>query len=122
MQTYEQSLHALSDPTRRRVLEGLRAGPRSVGDLARGMPVSRPAVSQHLGVLKGAGLVSERRVGTRRLYAAEPEGLAGLREWLEGFWSDVLGAYERAARDAAANESGDGETAAADPAKEDRDD
>ena len=91
------ALTALADPTRRAVLDGLRAGERSVGDLAGDLPVSRPAVSQHLAVLRAAGLVSERRDGTRRLYRVDPSGLAALRGYVEGFWTDVLGAYAQAA-------------------------
>jgi DNA-binding transcriptional ArsR family regulator len=87
---------ALADPTRRAVLERLRKGPRSVGEVARGLPVSRPAVSQHLRVLKEAGLVTERRAGTRRLYSVNGDGLAELRDYLESFWQDALAAYKRA--------------------------
>jgi DNA-binding transcriptional ArsR family regulator len=81
---------ALSDPTRREIFERLRVGPRSVGDLAEGLPVSRPAVSQHLKVLKDAGLVRDRREGTRRIYSLEPRGLKELRGYLETFWEQVL--------------------------------
>ena len=90
-------LDALGDPTRRAVLELLRGGERSVGALAGCLPVSRPAVSQHLRILKGAGLVRERRDGTRRLYRVDPEGLAVLRTYLESYWSDVLAAFKDAA-------------------------
>jgi DNA-binding transcriptional ArsR family regulator len=90
-------LDALGDPTRRAVLELLRDGERPVGELAAGLPVSRPAVSQHLRVLKGAGLVTERRDGTRRLYRVDPEGLSALRAYLESYWSDVLAAFKDAA-------------------------
>jgi DNA-binding transcriptional ArsR family regulator len=83
-------LDALGDPTRRRILERLRAGPMAVGDLAGGLPVSRPAVSQHLRVLGRAGLVSARTSGTRHLYAVAPDGLDELRRWLDGMWGDVL--------------------------------
>lgn len=89
----DPALAALGDPTRRRVLDGLRAGERSVGDLARDLPVSRPAVSQHLAVLRAAGLVKERRDGTRRLYRVDPTGLEPLRAYLEDFWRDILVAY-----------------------------
>lgn len=88
---------ALGDPTRRAVLELLRDGPRAVVDIAAELPVSRPAVSQHLRVLKGAGLVTERKDGTRRLYRVQPDGLAALRAYLEGFWTDVLAAFKEAA-------------------------
>jgi DNA-binding transcriptional ArsR family regulator len=90
-------LDALGDPTRRQVLELLRTGPRAVGDLAADLPVSRPAVSQHLRVLKGAGLVRERRDGTRHLYRIDPAGLAALRTYLETFWDDALAAFADAA-------------------------
>jgi DNA-binding transcriptional ArsR family regulator len=89
-------LDALGDPTRRAVLEVLRDGERSVGHLAEGLPVSRPAVSQHLRVLKGAGLVTDRIDGTRHLYRVEPGGLAALRAYLESYWSDVLLAFKDA--------------------------
>lgn len=88
---------ALADPTRRTVFESLRHGPRSVGDIAARVPVSRPAVSQHLRVLKGAGLVTDRRAGTRRLYSVDPSGLEQLREYIEGFWDDTLAAFKAAA-------------------------
>jgi len=91
------ALDALGDPTRRRVLELLRPGPRAVGELASELPVSRPAVSQHLRVLKGAGLVSERREGTRHLYRIDPAGLAALRAYVETFWDDALAAFAGAA-------------------------
>jgi DNA-binding transcriptional ArsR family regulator len=84
---------ALGDPTRRAVFERLRGGPLPVGALADGLPVSRPAVSQHLRVLKEAGLVSERRDGTRRLYSADPRGLAELRAYFDDFWVRALDAY-----------------------------
>ena len=93
--TYSTVLTALADPTRRAVFEALRDGERPVGELAADLPVSRPAVSQHLRVLEEAGLVRVRRAGARRLYAAEPEGLAELRVWLEGFWDDALAAFRR---------------------------
>jgi DNA-binding transcriptional ArsR family regulator len=91
------AIEALADPTRREVFERLRSGPRAVGELADGLPVSRPAVSQHLRVLKEAGLVSDRRNGTRRLYSVEPKGLADLRAYLEDFWADALAAFKAAA-------------------------
>jgi len=90
-------MDALGDPTRRAVFEQLRAGPRSVGELAAGLPVSRPAVSQHLRVLKDAGLVSERREGTRRIYEVAPAGLVELRAYFDQFWSIALDAYKEAA-------------------------
>src|SRR5271155_865236 len=91
---YEAALVALADPTRRRVFEELRRGPRSVGKIAARMPVSRPAVSQHLGVLKKAGLVGDRAEGTRRVYYIDPQGLAAIRIWLDQFWEDALTAFK----------------------------
>ena len=91
-------MDALGDSTRRAIVDRLRRGPLAVGELAAGLPVSRPAVSQHLRVLRQAGLVSERREGTRRIYRLEPGGLAALRAWVEGFWDDALSAFEAAAR------------------------
>lgn len=93
--TYGAALQCLSDPTRRRVFEKLRSGPQSVGVLAHGLPVSRPAVSQHLKVLKDAGLVGDRSEGTRRVYYIDPEGLGELRRWLDGFWSDALESFKK---------------------------
>jgi DNA-binding transcriptional ArsR family regulator len=84
---------ALTDPTRRAVFERLRHGPRPVGDIARGLPVSRPAVSQHLKVLKEAGLVDDRSEGTRRIYRIDPKGLGAMRAWLDQFWSAALDAF-----------------------------
>ena len=82
------ALAALADPTRRQLIERLKAGPRAVGDLARGVPVSRPAVSQHLAVLKAAGLVRDVADGTRRVYEIDPRGLGAIRAWLEARASD----------------------------------
>jgi DNA-binding transcriptional ArsR family regulator len=90
---YQTALLALADPTRRRVFEELRRGPRSVGKIAARMPVSRPAVSQHLGVLKKAGLVVDRAEGTRRVYCIDPHGLAAIRMWLDQFWDEALMAF-----------------------------
>jgi DNA-binding transcriptional ArsR family regulator len=87
---YAEVLEALADPTRREIFEKLRTGESPVGLLAEGMPVSRPAVSQHLKVLKEAGLVTERKDGTRRYYSVDRNGLADLRDYLEEFWEDVL--------------------------------
>lgn len=86
-------LAALADPTRREVFERLRNGESSVGELSRGLPVSRPAVSQHLRVLKDAGLVIDRAEGTRRVYRIDPHGLAAIRMWLDGFWEVALESY-----------------------------
>jgi DNA-binding transcriptional ArsR family regulator len=94
---YALALQALGDPTRRAVLEQLRDGPRAVGEIAARLPVSRPAVSQHLRVLKEAGLVTERQNGTRHLYRVDPDGLAELREYLEGFWEEALASFKAAA-------------------------
>ncbi len=84
---------ALADPTRRSVFDALRGGPRAVGDLAAELPVTRPAVSQHLKRLKEVGLVTQRAEGTRRFYEARPEGLEPLRRYLDGTWGDVMGAF-----------------------------
>src|SRR5438552_6485671 len=84
---------ALTDPTRRSVFERLRDGPRPVGEIARGLPVSRPAVSQHLKVLKEAGLVDDRSEGTRRIYHIDPKGLGAMRAWLDQFWTAALEAF-----------------------------
>jgi DNA-binding transcriptional ArsR family regulator len=91
---YQDALLALADPTRRRVFEELRRGPRSVGRIAARMPVSRPAVSQHLKVLKQAGLVIDRAEGTRRVYRIDPAGLAEIRTWLDQFWDVALAAFQ----------------------------
>ena len=93
--TYQSAFLALGDPTRRRVFEELRRGPRSVGVIAARMPVSRPAVSQHLAVLKKAGLVGDRAEGTRRVYYIDPMGLASIRIWLDQFWDDALLAFKK---------------------------
>jgi DNA-binding transcriptional ArsR family regulator len=85
---------ALADPTRRAIFERLAERPHAVGELAAGLPVTRPAVSQHLKVLKGAGLVTDRRAGKQRIYRADPDGLAQLRAELEGFWAKTLAAYK----------------------------
>jgi DNA-binding transcriptional ArsR family regulator len=98
-------MDALGDGTRRLILERLRLGPRAVGELAAELPVSRPAVSQHLRVLKEAGLVRERRNGTRRLYRVDTDGLAEVRDYLESFWTDVLAAFEAAAEAEAEKEN-----------------
>jgi DNA-binding transcriptional ArsR family regulator len=90
---YGNALTVLADPTRRKVFERLRAGPRPVNVLAAGLPVSRPAVSQHLKVLKQAGLVEERSEGVRRIYSLRREGLVELRAWLDSFWGDALDAF-----------------------------
>jgi DNA-binding transcriptional ArsR family regulator len=94
---YGNALAVLADPTRRKVFERLRAGPRPVNLIAAGLPVSRPAVSQHLKALKDAGLVEERSEGVRRIYSMRREGLLELREWLDSFWGDALEAFKREA-------------------------
>jgi DNA-binding transcriptional ArsR family regulator len=91
---YGNALSVLADPTRREVFERLRGGPSPVNLLAAGLPVSRPAVSQHLKVLKDAGLVEERSEGVRRIYSVRREGLAELRAWLDSFWGDALDAFK----------------------------
>ncbi len=90
---YSEVFTALADPTRRHIFEALREQPKSVGELAAGQPVSRPAVSQHLKVLESAGLVSVEPQGNRRLYLIKRDGLDDLRQYLESFWSDALSAY-----------------------------
>ncbi len=97
--TYEMAMSALADPTRRAIFERLRTGPTPVGVLAQGLPVSRPAVSQHLRVLKEAGLVRERREGTRNVYSVNGDGLAELREYVEQLWQAALDAFKAAAED-----------------------
>jgi DNA-binding transcriptional ArsR family regulator len=89
-------MDALGDPTRRRIFELLQRGPRAVGELAGDLPVSRPAVSQHLRVLKEAGLVTERREGTRRIYRLDPNGLGELRAYFDQFWTTALESFETA--------------------------
>jgi DNA-binding transcriptional ArsR family regulator len=91
-------LDALGDWTRRQIFDALRRGPKSVGELASGMPVSRPAVSQHLRVLKDAGLVVDRKEGTRRVYRVDPNGLAGIRAYFDSFWDEALDRFAAEAR------------------------
>jgi len=91
---YDRALQCLSDPTRRRVFEKLRAGPQCVGVIAKDLPVSRPAVSQHLKALKDAGLVVDRSQGARRLYYIDPDGLGELRRWIDRFWDDALESFK----------------------------
>lgn len=87
---------ALGDPTRRLIFERLTAGPLAVGELAAGLPVSRPAVSQHLKVLKEARLVRDEAVGTRRVYRVDPVGVRELRDYFENIWAQALAAFARA--------------------------
>jgi DNA-binding transcriptional ArsR family regulator len=89
-------MDALGDPTRRAIFERLGAGPRAVGELAEEFPVSRPAVSQHLKVLKDAGLVTDRKAGTRRLYQLDPRGVGALRAYFDEFWMQALTAFKDA--------------------------
>jgi DNA-binding transcriptional ArsR family regulator len=105
---YGQAIAALADPTRRTVFERLRKGPQPVVEIARGLPVSRPAVSQHLRVLKRAGLVRERREGTRNFYSVNGDSLVELREYFEGFWEEALAAFKEAAEKGATDEPADG--------------
>lgn len=90
-------LDALGDPTRRQIFELLRSGPRSVGNLAGDLPVSRPAVSQHLRVLEEARLVTHRKNGTRHLYELDSAGVTVLRDWVDGFWNEALARFKAAA-------------------------
>ena len=91
-------LDALGDWTRRQIFDALKHGPQSVGELAARLPVSRPAVSQHLRVLKDAGLVIDRKEGTRRIYSVAPDGLAGIRAYFDSFWDEALERFAAAAR------------------------
>jgi DNA-binding transcriptional ArsR family regulator len=91
-------LDALGDWTRRQIFEALRKGPRSVGELAGDLPVSRPAVSQHLRVLKDAGLVRDRKDGTRRIYSVDPQGLTDIRAYFDSFWDEALDRFAAEAR------------------------
>jgi DNA-binding transcriptional ArsR family regulator len=100
----DRVLEALGDPTRRTVFKRLRDGARSVTEIAEGVDVSRPAVSQHLAVLKAAGLVTDRAEGTRRLYAIDQRGIAAVRDWLDGFWNKTLAAFKAAAEREATKE------------------
>ncbi|HEY3482790.1 MAG TPA: metalloregulator ArsR/SmtB family transcription factor [Streptomyces sp.] len=93
----DDALDALGDPTRRAIIACLAEQPRAVGELANVLPISRPAVSQHLKVLKDAGLVTERAVGTRRIYRLNPAGVAALRDQLDTFWRRALEGYKEAA-------------------------
>ena len=95
MTYHNAALAALSDQTRREILEQLRGGPRAVGEIAAGMTISRPAVSQHLKVLKQSGLVAETRQGTRHYFAIAPDGIGALRSYLDELWSDALAAFAR---------------------------
>ena len=98
MTNYEAVLVALADPTRRAIFERLARSPSAVGELARELPVSRPAVSQHLKVLKAAGLVSDQPDGTRHVYSVDPTGVAAIRDYFEQFWQQSLIRFAAAAR------------------------
>ncbi|WP_421931012.1 ArsR/SmtB family transcription factor [Phenylobacterium sp.] len=93
MTYHSATFAALADPTRQKVFERLSRGPAAVGEIARGLPVSRPAVSQHLKVLKDAGLVTDHPEGTRRIYQIDPRGLGAMRAWLDQFWGVALDAF-----------------------------
>jgi DNA-binding transcriptional ArsR family regulator len=94
---YQDALAALADPTRREILERLSERPRAVGELAGELPVSRPAVSQHLRVLRDAGLVAGRAAGNRRIYGLDPTGVEALRSYLDRFWPRALASFKTAA-------------------------
>jgi DNA-binding transcriptional ArsR family regulator len=104
---HDAVLDALGDATRRAILERLRDGPKPVVEIAKGLPVGRPAVSQHLKVLKQAGLVTDRAAGTRRIYAVDADGMASLRDYAQSFWSAALTRYARAAERAHQANAGD---------------
>jgi DNA-binding transcriptional ArsR family regulator len=106
----QQALQALGDPTRREIFERLTEGPLAVGQLAQELPISRPAVSQHLKVLKDAGLVFDRPSGTRRVYQVDPAAVAVLREYFDAFWGHALASFQAAAENAGADQRPDGET------------
>ena len=105
------ALQALADPTRRQLFEHLRAGPRAVGELARTTPVSRPAVSQHLAVLKAAGLVRDKASGTRRVYEIDPKGLGEIRAWIDDMWEGALRAFAADVESDADDETSDSRSA-----------
>src|SRR6476660_9827290 len=97
--SYGSVLLALADPTRRSIIERLRAGELAAGEVGRELPMSQPAVSKHLRILREAGLVRERRAGTRRIYALDQRGLAELRTWIEGLWDAPLAAFQTTAEE-----------------------
>lgn len=103
--TYDKAIAALADPTRRKVFERLKHGGHSVGEIAKDLPVSRPAVSQHLKALKEARLVREETRGTRHIYEIDPHGLGQLRRWLDGFWDEALEAFRAEAEKPSEKES-----------------
>jgi DNA-binding transcriptional ArsR family regulator len=97
MTNHAEALSALADPTRRAIFERLARSPGAVGELASELPVSRPAVSQHLKVLKAAGLVTDHPAGTRRVYSVNPDGVAAIRDYFEQFWQQSLSRFATAA-------------------------
>src|SRR5450432_1545696 len=103
MTYHDSQLDALGDPTRRAILERLLAGPLPVGKLADGFPISRPAISQHLRVLKAASLVIDTTLGTKRVYQINPEGFAALREYFDRFWNVALNAFKKKVEEKAAS-------------------
>jgi DNA-binding transcriptional ArsR family regulator len=94
---YAKAMDALGDATRREIMERLRTGPRPVGEIAAELPISRPAVSQHLRVLREAGLVTERKDGTRRIYGVEPKAIGDLRAYFDSFWEQALAGFKATA-------------------------
>jgi DNA-binding transcriptional ArsR family regulator len=94
---YAKAMDALGDATRREIMERLRTGPRPVGEIAAELPISRPAVSQHLRVLREAGLVTERKDGTRRIYGVEPKAIGDLRAYFDSFWEQALAGFKAVA-------------------------
>lgn len=108
--SYEDAITALADPTRRVIIDRLRRGPLAVGAIADGMPISRPAVSQHLRVLSDAGLLTVTPLGNRRLYAIAPEGVDALRRYLDTLWDDALAAFAQAAKEQAAEDQAKGKS------------
>ena len=102
--TYIHPLEALADPNRRALVERLQKGPCSVNDLTKVVSISQPAVSQHLSVLKSAGLVNVRKEGSRRIYSLAPDGLVELRRYVDNLWDDVLTAFQQAAENQAKGE------------------
>jgi DNA-binding transcriptional ArsR family regulator len=111
MTNHVTALTALADPTRREIFERLTKSPSAVGDLARDLPVSRPAVSQHLKVLKSAGLVTDYPDGTRRIYSIDPTGIAAIREYFEQFWQQSLARFRAVASQAVTSRAGASEGA-----------
>jgi DNA-binding transcriptional ArsR family regulator len=95
----KQQIQALGDPTRFAIFERLERGPLAVVQIAKGLPVSRPAVSQHLKVLKDVGLIRDQKAGNRRIYRIDPDGVAGLRDYFQQFWGDALAAFKQAAEE-----------------------